>query len=148
MTRNKKRDRQPVGTTVLIIATLAVVGIILTAILTMPPKAGPYVDSTTKALVMDGVWESDSDPKFKALIRNGVIEINIVAEDTTTLYWKGTFPWTPDATEIKSMADRAALDPSMFGSGEESKTFVYRGSQLDFDFTIMGTKTTIELEKN
>lgn len=146
MTRNKKRVA-PINV-ILIVLAVALLGLIAGAALTMPPKAGPYVDGTTKALVMDGVWESDSDPKFKALIRNGVIEINIVAEDTTTLYWKGTFPWTPDATEIKSMADRAALDPTMFGSGEESKTFVYRGSQLDFDFTIMGVKTTIELEKN
>lgn len=122
---------------------------IIYAVASMPPKAGSVADTNaTEVVVLDGAWKSTKDdPKFRSLIKNGTIEVYIVADDTSSLYWKGSFPWNKGDETISSTADREALDGSLLGSNANTKVFLYDGDNIVFDFTIMGTTTTITMEK-
>ena len=146
MTENR---RNHIITAIALTLAAALFGTIIYAVASMPPKAGSYSDkNVTEVLVLDGAWTStDAEPKFRSLIKNGTIEVFIVAEDTTSLYWKGSFPWNKGDETITSTADVAALEDSLLGSTAKSKVFLYDGDNLVFDFTIMGTTTTITMEK-
>lgn len=107
----------------------------------------PVVDAVPAS--WDGLWVTD--PAFmSAKIAGNLITINIVATDTTSLYWKGT--WDPaakakDGTEILSNADVPALAKSLMGSNEKVKHFKYAHDELTFVFSMMGTEKTVRLRK-
>lgn len=150
MTTNETRENRTnhVITSVALLLAMALIGVIIWAVASMPPKPGSYADSNVEeVLVLDGTWESKSDPSFKALIKNGTIEVNIISDNTASLYWKGTFEWTPGKESIVSIADKAALDGSLLGSLADDKTFLYKGDNLIFDVGMLGTTTTITMEK-
>ena len=151
MTTNEKSDnrRSHIVTAIALALAAALFGTIIYAVASMPPKAGSYADkNATEVVVLDGAWKSTSDdPNFRALIKNGTIEVYFVADDTSSLYWKGTFPWNKGDESVPSTADVAALEGSLLGSQAKQKRFLYNGDNLLFDFTIMGTTTTITMEK-
>ena len=82
---------------------------------------------------------------MEATIRDNSIEINIVGNDTRSLYWKGTFPVGTE--RIKSVADKEALAASMLGSQESEKVFTLKDEQIDFDMSIAGTTRTVHLRR-
>jgi hypothetical protein len=98
----------------------------------------------------DGVWKSTGNPEMIATIKDHNIEIIWnMDNDTKGLYWAGTFPGTASTlTEtIISKADTKALDSSLIGSQNDTKTFLYKDGVLSFEFKIMGTYQQISLKK-
>ena len=91
---------------------------------------------------LNGTWKSDG---FKAVIAADSIEINIVGEDTRSLYWKGTFP--AGGESVTSVADTEALSSSMLGSQNAKKVFAVKGDQIDFEMSMMGTTKTVHLKR-
>lgn len=145
----EKRRNNIIIAIALTLAT-ALFATIIYAVASMPPKAGSVADqNATEVVVLDGAWKSvkGGDPTFRALIRNGTIEVFIVSEDTSSLYWKGTFPWNKGDETISSAADVEALEGSLLGSTAKSKIFLYNGDNLVFDVGMLGTTTTITMEK-
>ncbi len=90
---------------------------------------------------LNGTWTAEG---LEAVIADNSIEINIVGDNTRSLYWKGTFPAGDES--VKSMADAEALSSSMLGSQDE-KVFTVKEDQIDFEMSIAGTTKTVHLEK-
>lgn len=95
-----------------------------------------------KPASLNGSWKDDM---FAATVAENSIEINIVDGDTTSLYWKGTFP--ADGSTVTSAADTAALESSILGSQDAEKTFKVTDDTITFDMTMMGTTKTVHLKR-
>jgi hypothetical protein len=104
---------------------------------------------TATSFSWDGTWETD--PAFmEATIQGPLIEISIVTDDSTSLYWKGSWPdkaKASDGAKLESKADVEALEASLMGSMDESKTFTYVDGKLEFKFRMLGTTKTVRLKR-
>lgn len=96
-----------------------------------------------KPVSLNGTWKADG---FEAVIADNSIEVNIVDQDTSSLYWKGTFPAGSD--KVVSEADTAALSESMLGSQDATKEFTVKDDEISFKITIMGTSKVVHLMKD
>lgn len=132
-----------------VFATMVIFCIYVVA--TMPPKPGSYLDrNVTTVETLDGTWSSKAKDgiSFKALVRYGNIEVNLVTDNNIALYWAGTFYLSAEDDQIVSVADKAKLEGSLLGSTSDTKIFTYDGDKLSFTFGAMGVSTKIEMEKN
>lgn len=133
-----------------LIALLAVVFIGITLSACGPAQNGSDGNKTTASsaptkeapVSLNGTWKDDV---FEAEISDDLIVINIVNNDTKSLYWKGTFPTGSDI--IKSIADTEALSMSMLGSQDADKTFKVKDDTINFEMSIAGTTKTVHLKK-
>lgn len=105
-------------------------------------------DTTTN---LTGDWGYSSDTfSFEAEVAADEITIYILLDEGTSkgLYWTGTFlEEVKDGDTILSKADVDALASSLYGSGDEEKKFTFTDGKLVYEFSIMGTTTTVQLEK-
>lgn len=92
----------------------------------------------------DGKWHAQN---FDATIKGNHIEIQLKYDDSSSLYWQGTFPQDTDAREITSVADKKALDASILGSQDNSKVFAFDHGELTFEMSMLGTTRTVHLKK-
>jgi hypothetical protein len=99
----------------------------------------------SQARSLDGSWKS-SDGTFLAQVQNNRITINLHVEDTTGLYWRGTF--TGKGREIKSYANRKALENAIFGSEDRTKTFVVKPHEIRFHFSINDVDKVVSLRRS
>jgi hypothetical protein len=104
-----------------------------------PSKEKPVKEAPVS---LNGEWV---DEIFVAVISNDSIVINIVDEETSSLYWKGTF--SAEGKDVTSVADRDALDASMLGSQDDEKVFTIKDDTISFDFTMMGTTKAVHLKQ-
>lgn len=93
---------------------------------------------------LDGQWAARG---FTAEVSNGHIGIMIVTPETSAIYWDGSVPADTDG-EFESVGNRDVLDRSVLASRSSFKTFTYDGDTIMFVFTIMGTNTTVHLERS
>ena len=91
---------------------------------------------------LNGTWKADG---FEAVIADNSIEVNIVDQDTSSLYWKGTFP--AGSETVTSEADTEALSESMLGSQATTKIFIVKDNEISFKITVMGTSKVVHLKK-
>ena len=105
---------------------------------------------------LTGEWKqvnSNDDGSYQvATIGESTIEIYWYTEsdETTALYWAGTFvaPETAEKTySWDSENDTARTDTALFASADETKTFTYSKGQISYDATAFGMTQTIKLEK-
>lgn len=100
----------------------------------------------------DGHWVTvnpTDDGNFEATISNDHIEILFAGtadDDTTALYWDGTFPTSSD--KIVSQGNVKKMSNALLASQDKTKTFVYKDGELSFPFSMMGVSSTIHLKKN
>lgn len=90
----------------------------------------------------NGIYKADG---FEATVSDNAIQVDIVDGDTSSLYWKGTFPSTGE--NVTSDGDVEAMSGSMLGSQDKTKTFTIKDDELSFKFSMMGTTKTIKLKK-
>lgn len=103
--------------------------------------------SSNKPSSLTGTWKS-SDPPMVAHISHGKIEIDIVDEGDSSLYWKGTLDATAsEGSKLVSKGDVKAMGESILGSQDATKEFVYKDGKLTYRFTIMGTTKIVKLER-
>ena len=105
-------------------------------------------------LDLTGTWKqsnsNSNDSYFEATIENDVIEINIISEDSKALYWSGSYEKpTSSGKQYKwtSNANKEKLESSLFGSTDDTKDFNYSNNILSYEASMMGTTTTIKMEK-
>jgi hypothetical protein len=105
--------------------------------------------SSTEPTSLSGDWAYSSDStKFTGTVSGDDIEIYLTLDDSTGLYWSGTFQdEAVNGEKISSDADVAALETSLFGSLDEKKDFVFKDGALVFEFTILGVTQDIQLKK-
>lgn len=104
-----------------------------------------------KPASLQGKWASDSSngTSMNAVVKNDVIKITIDDEDSSSLYWQGTFAKTAtNGDTIVSKADTAALESSILGSQNKTKAFTYDDGTLTFDMSMMGTTKHVKLSKS
>lgn len=91
-----------------------------------------------------GTWTGD-EPPMVAHIVNNKIQIDIVDEESASLYWVGTFdPSTTDGNQV-SQGNTEAMDSALLGSQDSTKQFQYKDGKLSFKFSMMGTTRTVNL---
>lgn len=100
---------------------------------------------------LDGHWvtvDASEDGNFEATISGDHIEINFAAtkdDDTTALYWDGTFPAGSD--KIVSQGNVKKMSSALLASQDKTKTFDYKNGELSFPFSMMGVSSTVHLKK-
>jgi hypothetical protein len=103
------------------------------------------VPEASEARNYNGTWKS-ADGVVVAKIQDHKITVDLNFEDDPGwLYWKGTFKST--GNRILSKADTKALSPALFGSGDKTKLFVYRGGRLHFHMSMMEVSKVISLRR-
>lgn len=99
----------------------------------------------TSAVSYNGTWTAKGDPKFVAKIQGNNVKIVLISDDTSGLYWSGTFP--AGGETITSKANIKELEDSLFGSTSATKTFTVKDDALQFTFEILGTNRVVTLTK-
>lgn len=112
--------------------------------------------STPKApATLIGNWHQTDGAEgilMNAEISAGSIQINMQPRDSksSSVYWMGTFDTDKNSTGLwstVSKADPDAAAKSLFGSLDKTKEFTYKSGDLSFEFTMMGTTSTVHLSK-
>jgi hypothetical protein len=120
-------------------ALLVAVGLALTS---CGGSGTSHKDATMTSF--DGQWHAKN---FDATINGNSIEIQLKYDDSSSLYWKGSFPQDTDVREITSVADKAALENSILGSQDSTKVFTIDGDNIVFEMSMLGTTRTVHLKK-
>lgn len=99
-----------------------------------------------KSISAEGNW---SEPRFEASIVNNNIEMKFVTDESTYMYWIGSFPadTLKDGETVLSQGDMDAMENTITGTEDKTATFTYEDGTLDFEFIFMGEVKTIHLEK-
>lgn len=121
-----------------------IVGILLVtiaAIFALGACSGGSTSTDGKSSVV-GTWKADG---FEAEITASEITINIVGNDSKSLYWKGSFH--DNTGTVRSNGDTDAMAGSMLGSQDSTKTFSVDDDQIAFEMSMMGTTKTIKLKR-
>ena len=105
---------------------------------------------------LTGEWKqvnSNSEDSYQsATIADGVVEVYWVSDggDTKSLYWAGTYEAPTAAGESyswDSQNDHDKTDMALLASGDDQKTFTYENGQISYEVSVLGTTTTVRLEK-
>lgn len=105
---------------------------------------------------LNGTWKQTNsnatDSYQEATISGTTIEINWITDNgaTKSLYWVGTFeaPTTTDEPYTwTSKGDVAKMENAILASQSETKDFKYEAGVLSYEASMLGTTTTIKLEK-
>jgi hypothetical protein len=102
--------------------------------------------------ILAGSWEmtqpEDAEFNMTAVVKDDNIAITFHTDGMSSLYWKGSFPKTAeDDEDIVSKADVKALESSLMGSQDKTKTFTFEDGKLKYTMGMMGAEFIIELEK-
>lgn len=67
-----------------------------------------------------------------------------------SLYWAGTYeaPVKSGSFVWDSENDTFLTDGSLLGSGASTKTFTFEGDEISYEVTMLGTTTTVRLERD
>lgn len=131
---------------VLLIAALFVIPMALTGCGSEPNHTVKSSSTTQQEapVSLNGNWTAEN---FTAEVQDHGITINLTLDDTTGVYWAGTFDTTDEAVQtVTSEGDQNVLNNSLFGSQDATKVFKIDGQEISFEFTIMGTTKTVRLK--
>jgi hypothetical protein len=114
-----------------------------------PSVATTTVINTPTAIDLTGRWESNvskSGTKMIGHIKNGTVHVEMYADEAYTGLWYGTFDILQPGE--KTLTSKYIDDPQHFVlSSAETKDFTYDSGALKFDFSVMGTRTTVEMRR-
>lgn len=123
------------------------------------PAAGGVenkVAETPQIPDLDGDWKqsnaTNKESYQQATIAGDTITIEWVSDggDTTSIYWVGSYEAPTDGNEPHTWAsqrDTEATDFALLASTDETKEFTYEEKTISYKVSLMGTTTTVELEK-
>lgn len=88
-----------------------------------------------------------------ATVYPGQIQIWLRSRTDTEIYWMGSFSSEKSplsSFKTVSLGDQDAMAFSLFGSGDETKTFQYKNGVISFKFSVdaLHKTTTVKLAKN
>jgi hypothetical protein len=99
--------------------------------------------------VLTGSWGTSSDPRMTAVVADSTVTVLWDTGEEKALYWKGTFNTSKtvgDGGVVVSQGDHNAMESSLMGSQDDSKSFVYKDGTLQFELTVLGVTQTIKLD--
>jgi cytoskeletal protein RodZ len=95
---------------------------------------------------LEGNWSTEtSDPQVDAVISAGQIEMRFVKNDTSMLYWVGTFK-TAESPNATIVSDKVDINKAVL-SGADSKTFTVKDDTITFELEVMGVKRNLVLTR-
>lgn len=106
---------------------------------TVPDLTGSWIETNT-----------DSDAKMSAEITSDTIEVYWSSDDTSAIYWSGTYvaPTEAGTYTWSSVNDHDKTDSALLASGDDTKDFTYNSDgEITFDVTAMGVTKTVHLAK-
>lgn len=111
----------------------------------------PAQAETPARVSIKGSWvgqTEDSAFSMKATVNRRTIKIWLVADDMTSLYWKGTVPRNAkvQATWL-SKGDTRAMAPALLGSDAKYKKFAYVDGKILFHMSVFGYRHAEELHR-
>lgn len=97
-----------------------------------------------------GKWESTTSKagtKMVAEVKDNTVFVQMYANDGYTGLWYGTFDILQPGQNV--MNSKAIEDDQnhFVLSTAETKEFLYQKGSLIFDFSVMGTRTTVEMKR-
>lgn len=128
------------------IIALVLCGCTLTACSGKGEEKGTVSDLT-------GSWietNTDSDAKMSAEITSDTIEVYWSSDDTSAIYWSGTYvaPTEAGTYTWSSVNDHDKTDSALLASGDDTKDFTYNSNgEITFDVTAFGVTKTVRLAK-
>lgn len=100
----------------------------------------------------NGSWTAKiNDTSLVAIITGEGIEINWTRDETTALYWKGSFSVPLNAGDtlvITSTGDTETMANSMLASQDAVKVFTYQHGSLDFELRIAGVTQKVHMKRS
>jgi hypothetical protein len=137
----------------LVVAAAALFGSMTMAILPPAPKITAPPTSTPAVAVgtidLSGKWESaesKAGTKMIAEIKNNTIHVEMKVADGFTGLWYGTFDTLQPGQNV--MTSKAIHNSNyLVVSSAQTKDFLYQKESLIFDFSVMGTRTTVEMKR-
>lgn len=104
---------------------------------------------------LSGTWKQTNseaeDAYQQAEITSDTITINWVTDngDTESLYWVGTFvsPTDSGKYDFTSEGDTEKMSTALLASTDSTKEFSYEDGVISYKVGMMGTTTTVRLEK-
>ena len=100
-----------------------------------------------------GEWRQvNSNPNgwMTASISGESIQVNLVSRDSSSIFWLGSFDTnrTPIGKfKVVSLGDQDAMKLMIAASSESKKTFTYNNGDLSFEFSALGSSTTVHMKK-
>ena len=113
----------------------------------------PAQAETPARVSIKGSWvgqTEDSAFSMKATVTKRTIKIWLVADDMTSLYWKGTVPKNAkvyDGGTFTSKGDTRAMAPALLGSDSKYKKFAVIDGKILFHMSIFGYRHAEELHR-
>lgn len=133
-----------------VLALLAIVVSIFT-LASCGTSHGASVSKT--AISLTGEWHqvnSNPDGWMTASISGESIQVNLKGRDSSSIFWLGTFEthrrWA-DKFKVVSIGDQDAMRWDITASNEKTKTFTYDHGILSFEFSAVGSTTTVRMKK-
>jgi len=113
---------------------------------------GEVVFAKTPTTSMTGVWhqvDGTKDENMVAIVDHGEIQITLYLGNTSGVYWDGSFDFDQahsDAASFDVVSESNHPD-DIFSSEANEKKFSYKNGILSYEFKIVGTTRTIQLQK-
>lgn len=105
-------------------------------------------------LNLDGTWvqvNSKSETDYQEMTIDGeAMTVDWISPDTRSVYWIGTFTPPTEAAESyawTSQGDVDAMAAAILASTSETKDFAYEDGQIVYEVSMLGTTTTVRLER-
>lgn len=119
-----------------------------------PSSASGSVSELEEPLDLTGEWvqtnSNSEDSIHGAYITGNTIEVYWIMEDSTALYWAGTFTapeGSPETYSWTSENDTDRTSTALLASGDETKEFTYADGVISYEAAAMGVTMTVELER-
>lgn len=148
----RKIERKPIPKKLFILIAVAVLAVaIIAAGIIYIPRILPNASPSWSANDLIGNWAETktNESVMKATVAQSTIEIYWSSEDTTALYWKGSFPVPEGNQAEKTIISTASPEnaTSIMASSDPQKTFTVRKDTITFDFSALGITTKVTMKK-
>jgi hypothetical protein len=130
--------------------TLAILGAAV-SISMLAACGGSHDNKNPSSLI--GEWHQvnkNPDGYMTASIDGDSIQVNLRGRDSSAIFWLGTFAGTHRPVgkfKVVSLRDQDATKYNIASSPDKTKTFTYKNGDLSFDFSTLGSTTTVHLHK-
>jgi len=127
---------------------------LIVSVFALTACGGSHVVSNGKnPISMVGEWHqvnASPDGWMTASISGESIQVNLQSRDSSSIFWLGSFDTGRKSYgkfKVVSFGDQDAMKLDIAASTDKQKTFVYDNGVLSFDFSALGTSTTVRMIK-
>lgn len=148
----RKPERKPIPKRLFILITVAILAVALIAAgIIYVPRLLSTASPSWSASDLLGNWAetTTNESVMKATVTQNTIEIYWSSDDTSALYWKGSFPVPEGSQAEKTVISTASPEnaTALMASSDPSKTFTVRRDAIIYDVSALGVTTRVTLKR-